>query len=194
MPPALPHGQEPPPADWSDRRADARRNHERVIAAAIEVFAEQGLEATVPEVAARAGVGKATVYRSYPTKADLVAAVARHQITWLAERVAAAAGEPDAFTALRDLLGDMAERLAGDRVLAAVLPQDDRWLEDTGLTEQLTRIVAAARRQGRLRSDATIQDIRILLGGCARALIDQDIRDPAEWRRYANLVLNALRP
>lgn len=193
MPP-LPYDQEPPPADWSDRRADARRNHERVIAAAIEVFAERGLEATVPEVAARAGVGKATVYRSYPTKADLVTAVARHQMTWLAERVAAAAGEPDAFAALRDLLGDMAERLARDRVLAAVLPKDDRWLEDTGLTGQLTRIVAAARQQGRLRPDATIQDIRILLGGSARALIDQNIRDPAEWRRYANLVLNALRP
>src|SRR5690348_17101316 len=89
--PACPPDGEPATADWSDRRADARRNHERVIAAAIEVFAERGLEATVPEVAARAGVGKATVYRSYPTKADLVAAVARHQINWLAERVAAAA-------------------------------------------------------------------------------------------------------
>ncbi|MDN3354367.1 TetR/AcrR family transcriptional regulator [Actinomadura sp. DC4] len=192
MPPALPQDPEPPSAAWSGRRADARRNHERVIAAAIEVFAERGLEATVPEVAARAGVGKATVYRSYPTKADLIAAVARHQVIWLTERVAAAAEESDAFTALRELLGDMSERLAGDRVLAAVLPTDDQWIE--GLTEQFSRIVDAARRQGRLRSDATIQDIRILLGGSSRALIEQGIHDPAQWRRYANLVLNALRP
>ena len=67
-------------------------------------------------------------------------------------------------------------------------------MKDTGLTEQLTRLVAAARRQGRLRSDATIQDIRILPGGCARALIGRDVRDSAGWRRYATLVLTALRP
>ena len=189
MPPVTPEI-----ADWSDRRADARRNHERVIAAAIEVFAERGLEATVPEVAARAGVGKATVYRSYPTKADLIAAVARHQITWLSQRIAAAAREPDAFTALSDLLGDMAERLAGDRVLAAVLPKGDRLTEDTGPAEDLARVIAAAQRQGRLRADVSIEDVRVLLGGCSRVLIERGIHDPAQWRRYAGLVLNALRP
>ena len=57
------------------KRADALRNRERVVAAAAEVFAERGIEASVPEVAVRAGVGKATVYRSFPTKEHLVAAV-----------------------------------------------------------------------------------------------------------------------
>jgi AcrR family transcriptional regulator len=82
--------------DWSGRRADARRNHERIIVAALEVFSERGLEATMPEVAKRAGVGKATVYRSYPTKAGLIDAIAEYQLRWVEERIAWAAEQPDA--------------------------------------------------------------------------------------------------
>ncbi|MEU5885148.1 helix-turn-helix domain-containing protein [Spirillospora sp. NPDC047279] len=193
MSPALSHEADPAGADWADRRADARRNHERIVAAAVEVFAERGLEATVPEVAARAGVGKATVYRSYPTKADLVEAVARHRITWLIERVDAAARQPDAFEALRSLLIDIAERLASDRFLVEVLPHDQRWNGQTRSTEQFAGLVAAAVEQGRLRPDATLQDIRVLVGGYSRVLLDLGIRDPAQWRRYAALALDALR-
>src|SRR4051794_1873565 len=88
--------------DWSDRRADARRNHERVLAAAAEVFTEHGLDATIPQVAARAGVGKATVYRSFPTKADLVRALAQTHVDWLDARIEAAleAAQQDAYRAL----------------------------------------------------------------------------------------------
>jgi len=57
------------------RRADARRNHDDVFSAARATFADRGLEATIPEIAQRAGVGRATVYRNYPTKAALVEAV-----------------------------------------------------------------------------------------------------------------------
>ena len=71
------------------KRADAVRNRARVIAAAAEVFAERGIEASVPAVAARAGVGKATVYRSFPPKEHLVAAVER-LLLYLAALVAAA--------------------------------------------------------------------------------------------------------
>jgi AcrR family transcriptional regulator len=191
MPPAPLN--DPATADWSDRRVDARRNHERVIAAAIEVFAERGLEATVPEVAARAGVGKATVYRSYPTKAGLVDAVTRHQLTWLAERVTAATRQPDAFTALSDLIGDISEKLAGDRLLVQILPHAPQWRQEH-LEGQLTQLIETARRQGRLRPDTTPQDFQVLVGGYSRVLLELDIRDPAQWRRYATLALNALRP
>ena len=63
-------------------RADAVRNRERVIAAAAEVFREKGDAAVVPEIAARAGVGKGTVYRCFPTKDHLVAAVATQRVRW----------------------------------------------------------------------------------------------------------------
>ena len=107
-------------------RADAVRNRERVVAAAAEVFREKGDAAVVPEIAARAGVGKGTVYRCFPTKDHLVAAVATQRVRWFeAEaREAAASDDPwGAFIALhgadrrRPLRGPRHGRLdvAGDR-------------------------------------------------------------------------------
>lgn len=97
--------------DWASRRADARRNHERIIAAALEVFAERGLDATMTEVAARAKVGKATIYRSYPTKDDLIAAAVRREFEWLEQRILVATQDPNAYAALSALLPDVFERL-----------------------------------------------------------------------------------
>ena len=169
---------------------------EEILAAALEVFAERGLEATVPEVAARAGVGKATVYRSYPTKADLVNAVADHQLRWLERRVADALTEPGPYEALRTLLRDVFERLCRDRVLADVLPTGGTEAEARVRRpfELIERLLTAARADDRMRDDVTSQDIRVLLGGCARQLALLGVRDPVSWRRYADLVVNALRP
>ena len=66
-------------------RADAVRNYERVVAAAAEVLAEKGAEAGIPEIAARAGVGKGTVYRCFETKEHLIAAVVAERVRWFAE-------------------------------------------------------------------------------------------------------------
>jgi AcrR family transcriptional regulator len=194
---ASPYATDATAAGWSARRADARRNHERIVAAALEVFAERGLVATIPEVAARAGVGKATVYRSYPRKADLIDAVARHQLQWLEQRASAALAEPAPYNALRTLLGDMFERLSTDRVLVDVLPAG-RGSENPPHVqrslEMIGQLLDAARADRRIRDDATLQDIRILFGGCARQLTLVGNHNPAVWRRYAELVLNALRP
>lgn len=176
---------------WTQRRADARRNHERIIAAALEVFAERGLDATVPEVAKRAGVGKATVYRSYPTKADLIEAIANYQLSWMQERITQATKEPDPYAALASFLGDLAERLAGDRVLADVVPEVTRGRGDLVMTE-LGALIEAAKDEERIRPDVTLEDLRILLGGAIRQLVAMDIRDPARWRRYVDFVLAAL--
>ena len=61
-------------------RADAQRNRERIIAAAIEVFAERGLEASTAEIAQRAGVGEATLFRRFPSKDDLIQAIVETQM------------------------------------------------------------------------------------------------------------------
>lgn len=177
--------------DWSGRRADARRNHERIIVAALEVFSERGLEATMPEVAKRAGVGKATVYRSYPTKAGLIDAIAEYQLRWVEERIAWAAEQPDAHQALGVFLDDLAERLARDRILADVMPQDLS-SRTQRMAEALSALLDAAKAQGRLRPDVSNEDVRVLFGGSIRQLVAMGIRDPAVWRRYSRLILRAL--
>ena len=179
------------------RRADAVRNRERVVAAAAAVFAERGIEASVPDVAARAGVGKATVYRSFPTKEHLVGAVLIERMEDFERRARGLLGAPDAWAALRDLLGEKAAEHCADRTLTAALqagaapdllaPSRRRmW----GAVEEL---MERARAQGRMRADATAADLRVLWGGAARMLAADDVDDPEEWRRYAGLVLDALR-
>src|SRR3954465_9544199 len=96
-------------------RADAVRNRERVIAAAAEVFAEKGEDAVVPEIAARAGVGKGTVYRCFPTKDHLVAAVATERVRWFEREVRAAAAADAPWAAFAEFIGRFADAHARDR-------------------------------------------------------------------------------
>ncbi|MEH1165294.1 helix-turn-helix domain-containing protein [Micromonospora sp. CPCC 205539] len=191
--PALDGLQAPDEPDASPRRLDARRNQERVIAAARELFTEQGLQVTVPQVAERAGVGRATVYRSYPSKEDLIVAVARHQFQELEQRTRAALDGSDAYQELCAFVPDLFDRLARDRVLADAF-FDGRLVPAARILDLIGQLVTAAAASGRIRPDASQLDIRIVLCGPVRQLIVLDQRDPAVWRRYADMVLNAFRP
>ena len=82
-------------SDERTLRTDAARNRGRIVAAAAEVFAERGLEASVAEVAERAGVGSATVFRRFPTKQDLVDTIIADQLDAVVADAAAAAADPD---------------------------------------------------------------------------------------------------
>ncbi len=179
------------------RRADAVRTRERVIAAAAAVFAEHGIEASVPDVAARAGVGKATVYRSFPTKEHLIAAVILTRVDEYERRARELAGAPDAWEGLRTLITEKAAEQCVDRSLvgalnagiAADLMAEARvraWLPVGELMER-------AKAQGEMRADATVEELRTLWIGTARMLTADGVDDPATWRRYAGLVLDALR-
>ncbi|MEU5903407.1 helix-turn-helix domain-containing protein [Micromonospora sp. NPDC047467] len=179
--------------DAPRRRIDARRNQERVIATARELFTEQGLQVTVPQVAERAGVGRATVYRSYPRKEDLIIAVVREQFQELEQRTNAALDGADAYRELCSYVPDLFERLARDRVLADVF-FEGRLLPAARILNQIGRLVAAAGASGLIRPDVDERDIRVILCGAVRQLIVLDQREPAVWRRYADMVLNALRP
>ena len=179
-------------------RADAVRNRERVVAAAVALFAERGIEASVPEVAARAGVGKATVYRSFPTKGDLIAAVVLDWLGAFERRARDQLDAPDAWVALRDLLAESAFKQSADHTLSCALAAD---VASELLGEARRRMWGAvqelmdrAKAQGTMRADATAADLRVLWAGSARMLAADGVQDPAEWRRYAGLVLDALRP
>lgn len=178
-------------------RADALRNRARVVEAAEAVFGERGLDAGMDEVAARAGVGKATIYRSFPSKEHLVAAVAVQRMRWFQERAEAAAERPDGFAAFEELLVAAAEVQARDRVLAgalAAVPEVPELVEARRATrDALDRAMAVGRAAGELRADATPDDVRVLFAGVCRVLHDDGERDVEVWRRNARLIAAALR-
>jgi AcrR family transcriptional regulator len=188
-----PMGEPGQDAPGGPRRKDALRNHERVVAAAVEVFREHGGEASVPQIAARAGVGKATVYRSFPTKEDLLEAITRLSLDELAQRTAAERPETDQYQAFRRYVLELFDALARDRLLAERL-SDSESAAAGSILRTLADTMGRAQEAGQIRADAVELDLRVLLCGAALQLLRLGERDPATWRRYAEMVLTALRP
>jgi AcrR family transcriptional regulator len=178
-------------------RRDAARNRERVLAAAAHVFAEQGLEASVAEVARRAEVGKATIFRSYPTKEDLIGAVAAEPVRWVAEAAADALARPDAWAAFADLIVRIAERHATDLVHAAALASasGSRELDEARARarDALDALMDRAKEQGAMRADARAEDVGVLFKGVTAAMPDEQRHDVERWRRWAAMFTAALR-
>lgn len=112
----------------SDRpkRADARRNQETLLDAAAAVFVESGVEAPIRDIAAKAGVGTATIYRHFPTRADLIVAVYRHQVEALAQAgPELLAVGPSPYAALAAWLDAFVDFVVTKQGLATVLQSDD---------------------------------------------------------------------
>jgi AcrR family transcriptional regulator len=186
-----------PTAQSRPRRADALRNRERVLEAAAELFAQKGLDAGIPEIAAVAGVGKATVYRSFPSKEHLVAAVARLRLEWITELVTHALTLDDPGLAFEDVIVTIAERQADDGAVAVSLAADIHLPEldatRATMTATLETLIDRGRAAGALRADATVEDVRVLFSGVSQVLRAAGERDPAAWARYGRLVADALR-
>jgi len=178
-------------------RADAVRNYERVLAAAAEVLAEKGAEAGVPEIAARAGVGKGTVYRCFPTKEHLVSAVVGERLRWFTDAARAAAERPDAWEAFVELLCDSAERQATDCTFADGLAHESALPEvaeaRAAMHEAIDALMSRAQAEGRMRQGVTSHDMKVLFAGISQVLRAEGNKDPEAWRRYAGLVADALR-
>jgi AcrR family transcriptional regulator len=178
-------------------RADAARNRERILVAARRVFSERGLEASVAEVAREAGVGKATVFRSYPTKEHLIAAIANDRLRWVEDLVTQALEQPDAWAAFKDLLADLAHRHATDLThLEALARHTDAPLlveARRATNAALRRLMEKAKAEGAMRADATPEDIRTLFHGVTHAMSEEERRDVDAWARWAELFANALR-
>jgi AcrR family transcriptional regulator len=180
-------------------RADARRNRERILQSAREVFAEFGSEAQIDDVARQAGVGVGTVYRHYPTKDALLIELVREKFRLLTAGGEAAlqrSGEP--FEILTDWLRDNAKRLGADAATqqAVAGAGDQIWLaaaaEREALVQVTDQLLARALAAGAVRPDATANDIGMLMGGLCATM-----GNPApgfDWRRHLELIIDALRP
>ncbi len=179
------------------RRADAVRNAEKVLEAARQVFAERGTEAGVDEVALRAGVGKATVYRCYATKDELLAAVAGARVRWFTALVLEAVDADDAWLAFRHLLRTTADNHAQNAILTTglgdVVETAELQASRAECRAALQELLERAKAQGRVRADATAREVTVLFCGVSRTLLEEREQDVEVWRRYADLVTDAFR-
>ena len=181
-------------------RADARRNRDQLLLAARDVFVEQGAGAALDDVARRAGVGIATLYRRFPDRQSLMRAVALDVLRRVgAEARQALAEEPDAFRALARYM-----HRALDARIAAVMPtlvatiplQDDELTEAReAAVAPVLRMIAQAQADGSLRTDVAFGDIGLLLIRLSRPL-PQGFGAELDNRlahRHIDLVLAGLR-
>jgi AcrR family transcriptional regulator len=185
----------PSPAVAKPLRADARRNRDKVMAAARAAFAEHGSDAQMDDVARRAEVGVGTVYRHFPTKEALFVALLEDTFARIAERAHGALERDDAWQAFTELMWDAAASLAGDRALAEAM-QSDLGMHPCPGQLQLADITAEmmrrAQAQGTMRTDAIVDDIPMLMCGIGSATIRRHACSDA-WRRHLAIVLDGLR-
>jgi AcrR family transcriptional regulator len=179
-------------------RSDARRNRERILAAARTLLARDGADASVEEITRLAGVGMGTLYRHFETKAELIDAVledAFDEIVGAAERCAA---DPDPW---RGFAGFLDEALA--------MHADNRGLKDAVVTRAhgrqraeamrarlrplVAQMVARAQAAGALRPDFTVQDVPLIFWTGSRVIEATAAVAPDCWRRYLGLLLDGLR-
>lgn len=149
-------------------RADARRNRERVLAAAREVFAESGIGVPLDEIAARAGVGPGTVYRHFPTKEALFEAVALARIQDVVADARACANADDPRAAFDGFLeriaeqaiarGDLSDAIAGLGSPAVAAAAEE-------LKEAMAALIAKAQEAGTFRKDVAATEAVVLLKG-----------------------------
>lgn len=179
-------------------RADARRNRERILQSAREVFAEAGAEAQIDDVARRAGVGVGTVYRHYPTKEALLTELVREKFRRFSDSARDALereGEP--FEVLADLMRANAAELERDTATQQALAGagEHIWAAATAeLDELLARtadLIDRAKRVGTIRADAAATDIGMLMCGLSATMTH-----PApgfDWHRHLDLLIDTLR-
>jgi AcrR family transcriptional regulator len=162
-----PETREAPPR----RRADAVRNAEAVLEAAKAVFAESGVDAPVRDIAARAGVGVGTIYRSYPQRSDLIIAVFRREVDATAQAADELAAQHQPAEALRRWADRFATFVATKRGFSSALHSGDPAYQPLpayflgALAPRVQSILDAGAAQGTIRADVSAED---LIGALSR--------------------------
>jgi AcrR family transcriptional regulator len=179
------------------KRADARRNEATLLDAAAAIFVTSGVEAPVRDIAAKAGVGTATIYRHFPTRADLIIAVYRHQIEVCAEAgpaLLATSATPHA--ALGRWINLFVDFLVTKHGLAAVLQSDNAGFDTLHayfldrLVPVCTQLLDAAAGSGEIRSDLEAYE---LMRGVGNLCIGADHDPHYDARRLVELLIAGLR-
>jgi AcrR family transcriptional regulator len=180
----------------SGLRADAERNRQRLIAAAREVFAQRGLEVPIEDVARHAGVGVATLYRRFPTRAELIAGAFEAKMAAYADAVARALAEPDPWVGFCNYLQRVCAMQAEDRGFANVLtmtfPTAKRFeAERDRAYHGIVELIARAKAAGKLRADFSPEDLVMLLMANAGVVAATADAAPDVWRRFVAYMIQA---
>lgn len=162
----------PPPANVGRRkRSDALRNQQTLLDAAAVVFVRAGVDAPVRDIAAEAGVGMGTIYRHFPTRADLVVAVFRHQLDALANATTTTpAADETPYEALRSWVARFADFLVTKHGLAEALHSDQAGFESLHaefvdrLLPVLDQLLKASAAAGHTRADIRPYDLMLGIG------------------------------
>jgi AcrR family transcriptional regulator len=183
-------------ADQRTLRADARRNRERIMSAGRELFAREGPQAQMDDIAAHAGVGIGTVYRHFPTKEALLTAMVRERFQEFAEIAKVAEEIPDPRAALESVILTSAEAVEGDSgfQLAMMGSNELEWegieQDKAALAEVLTRIISRAAAASVIREDFTFEDFGMMMCGVTSTMYYQP--GAANWRRHVELILHGV--
>jgi AcrR family transcriptional regulator len=179
-------------------RRDAERNRQRILEAARDAFAQEGLRVTLDEIAHRAGVGVGTVYRRFPDKEQLIEALFVDRINEFAAVAEECLSFDDPWTGLVRFLERVTEAHAYDRGFKEVALSGGRGLERIARAREhlfplVTRLLQRAQADGSVRADLSTTDVPLLqlmldsLSECARNV------DPEIWRRYLGIFTDGLR-
>jgi AcrR family transcriptional regulator len=185
--------------DQRTLRADARRNRERIMSAGRELFAREGPEAQMDEIAAHAGVGIGTVYRHFPTKEALLTEMVRVRFQEFAAIATLAEDTADPRDALETVMRRSAEAVEGDIGFQLAMMGSNQ-LEWEGIEEQkavlaavLSRIIRRAVSAGVVRDDFTFEDFGMVMCGITSTMYYRP--GSADWRRHLAIILHgALAP
>jgi AcrR family transcriptional regulator len=179
-------------------RIDAARNREDILCAAREAFAEQGTGVALEDIARRAGVGIATLYRRFPARVDLVAAAFEPKLQAYVAATEAAIAEPDPWegfaTYVRTVCAMQADDVGFADVLALTFPSSldlDRRLRQA--TAGLGEVVERAKVAGALRPDFVMEDLVVLLMANAGVVNATKGHAPKAWERFATYMLDGFR-
>jgi AcrR family transcriptional regulator len=196
---AEPSPRLPIPSEAADRklRRDAALNRDRIIEAAREVFSEQGLQAPIEDVARRAGVGIATLYRRFPTRPELITCAFAAKMQDYADATEEALAYEDPWQGFCWYLERLCEMQAGDHgftdVLTMTFPTAAGFEELRDRTFlRFRELTKRAKKAGRLRKDFSTEDFPLILMANAGVVAASRAAAPDAWRRVVHLILQGL--
>jgi AcrR family transcriptional regulator len=181
----------------ASNRSDARRNHERLVAAARELFAKHGVDVPVEDITQRAGVGMGTLYRHFPTKVALVDAVLEDAFNEMRALAEEAVATEDAWAGFAHFLERALELRVQNRSVKDLVASPEHGAKHAEMRKRirplLRRMIERAQAQGTLRADFTLDDLSAVFWSVARVIELTEDASRQSWRRFLGFLLDGLR-